>query len=352
MKRGPGLSFAATVGMTVTAALALLLPAPAAAMPNGPPGPPKTLPVRELTPAQADAVLDKPDLVTTWLSSLSLKTAAMVRADAIAPGSPGQDVERATDAVAAVYASDVKSSVTDDGHEGPVEPLPGELFNFKVSGDAAQAWATMSASGHPFLMLWALGQSSGHAVASWRTGFTVGGPNSQQVYLQVPMPGVTVTGVNEADGPSLWRSRFRADLMVNGFPGWSTDVVRFNELNSYGSDDSGEKARHLTVFGSTTLGHIDGSGETSDGSTAKTIMLYLGTFPAGSTVDVSLVMRAEARVETACDVETEELFCTRATVRTIWPTTRSPGARFLTRPAPSYPPPLSDQEYPGFYPGP
>jgi hypothetical protein len=349
VKRGRGLAFTATVA----AALALLLPAlPAVAMPNGPPGPPKTLPVRELTAAQTDVLLDKPDLVTTWLSSLTLKTAAMVRADAIAPGSAGQDVERATGAVAAVYASDVKSSVTDSGHAGPTEPVAGELFNFKVSGDAAQAWATMSASGHPFLMLWALGQSSGHAVASWRTGFTVGGPNSQQVYLQMPMPGVTVTGVNEADGPSLWRSRFRADLMVNGFPGWSTDVVRFNELNSYGSDDSGEKARHLTVFGSPTLGHTDGSGETSDGSTPKTLMLYLGTFPAGSTIDVSLVMRAEARVETACDVETEELFCTRATVRTIWPTTRSPGTRFLTRPAPSYPPPLSDQEYPGFYPGP
>lgn len=301
------------------------------AQPNDPPGPPTTVPVTQLSALQVTALINDPDATFHPLSSLELHTAAMARADAIAPGSAQTTVQRASNAQVSVYASDVTSAVTDTGKAAP--PYPGtddtnQYFDFKQTGDAAQAWALMTASGRPYLSLWNLGQSKTTASASWRTTFTVPGATDQVVYLQFLVPAVKVTGVNEEDGPSLWQSRFRTDVLLNGYPAWNSDVMRYNELNGIV-----EKARHLSVFGK-SLGHVDASNENGDGSSLKTITIYLGRFAPLTKLDVTALYSAESMVKTACKYKDNEWFCSRGTVASTPITSRlmvSP--RFVTLPA-------------------
>lgn len=307
---------------------------------NIPPGPPEYVPSRVLTATQTTSLMQNVNLASTPLSSLNPKTAAAVKADSKAPPTAKQVVQRKSGDTSSVYASDVKSSISDIGQPAPPypsDPALHELFDFKKTGDASQSWAMMSNSGQAFLALWGLGKSQTTASASWQAPYTVPGSGDQYVYVQFPVPGVAVTGVNEQDAPSTWRSHFRADLLLNGYPAWSTEVMRYNELNG-----SVEKARHLSTFGY-SLGHTDAYQEAGDGSSLNVITLYLGRFAAGKVLDLSMSYQAETIVDKACTSHDDQLFCSRGTVATT-PVDSDPAhpvTTILTVPAPVYIPVIS-----------
>jgi hypothetical protein len=265
------------------------------------------------------------------LTPANFRTAALVNVSGKA-GQTGQDVQRAQGATSAAYAGVSLKSYAISPPPGKVTtagPDGNSRYAFKQSGDAGQAWATTTAGGMPFVDTQALGLSSASGAASWQAWITTTAGH-ENVYVRFTLPAATITGFTEQNGPSPWQARVRAELMVNGHPVWLTDNSRVAQLAAGGQGGGGDNCSNgfegtnkVLTYG-TSLGFTDAK-ETSK---AQVVNLWLGAFPAGQTVAVSLVVRADAEVMRACcphDAQGKpEFFCTRATANLAWDDSGNP----------------------------
>jgi hypothetical protein len=278
------------------------------------------LPVTELNAQQA-AQLSAYTQVP--LSSANFSTSAMV--DTQEQAKTQVSVQRASQNASAVYAAVSQFTMSPAPMPATSGPPPSsDVFDFKVVANSAQGWATTTASGMPFLFTQAFGESHAAGTASWRAQVTVTAA-SPNLYVQFRMPAAMVTGFTEMNGPSNWQSRLRAELQMNGHPVWSSEATRIVQIAGTPGDigvnncfNLGEKARYLSTFGK-------GLGFTSDAntdSTAKTVTLWLGTYPAGQTVEVDFVVRTDTQVFSPCCpkpvMDLPPPFCTRATAGVNW----------------------------------
>lgn len=183
----------------------------------------------------------------------------------------------------------------------PTWPTSAYLHQFQQVGDNAQAWATMSPEGVPYLYLTAYGQSQSESTASWSTAVTIpSGSVSPKVVLRFVVPPSTVDGATEEQGPARWRAHLRAELLVNGYPAWSTEAMRF-ALDPYGN---ALQQRRLQTFGApwpfpTNDDDADSTNDSppyaSGPSARREVFLSLGRFPPGAVLDLSMIVRGVAR---------------------------------------------------------
>jgi hypothetical protein len=253
------------------------------------------------------------------------RTAALVTV-AAKPSKSGQDVQRQAGAESAAYAgvsnkTYVISPPPAKATTGP--PDSNSRFAFKQSGDAGQAWATTTAAGMPYVDTQAVGQASASGAASWEAWITTTAGH-ENLYVRFTVPAAELTGFTEQNGPSPWQSRIRAELMINGHPVWMTDNSRTSKLAVGGQGGGGDNCSNGFEGSNTVLpfGESLGFSDAKTASKAKVVNLWLGAFPAGQTVAVSLIVRADAVVARPCcphDAQGKpEFFCTRATANFSW----------------------------------
>jgi hypothetical protein len=266
-------------------------------------------------------------------SSADFKTAAMV---SVKTGSNGSktSVDRGANTTSAVYAGASLPNallVPATPAQSGAPPL-NQRFDFKKSGDSAQGWATMTSTGLPFLLTRSFGKATASGTASWMARVAV--PSQQtNMYVRFTLPRIQVTGVNEADGPSRYQARFRAELMLNGHPVWSSEAIRLNE-HSGTPGCSMPKSDIATLF--QTFGTAPAAlspTDKNDWSALNSITLALGSFPVGQMLDITLVVRADTSVDSKCCKTGDELFCTGATSVVDWDTATPIPVRFWAGPA-------------------
>lgn len=249
------------------------------------------------------------------------------------------DVSRQQAGVAAVYrgVSRLNSGVV----SAPATTgAPTGTFNFKQTGDAAQAWATMHPNGLPFLRTSVFGKASASGNVSWTAELAVPSQSANHVYMAFELPSVSLAGANEQQAPSRWQARLRADLLLNGTVVWSSEAIRNNQLNDPawvdgGCGDSSQTATYLNTFGR-SLG-LDPNTPNAP-SKPKTIYLALGSYTAGETLELTLVVRADAQSSNHCceeippnsDSNPVEQFCSSASAVVDWDNTDQPVRFWLT----------------------
>jgi hypothetical protein len=245
-------------------------------------------------------------------------------------------VDRSDAATSAVYAGVSLPNALVSTPSGATSGAPStnQLFNFKQSGDSAQGWATMTATGMPFLLSRVFGKGTTSGTASWSARIFV--PVSQtNMYVRFTLPRIQVQGVNESDGPSRYKSRFRAELMLNGHPVWSSEAIRLNEHNGTPGycpvNGKNEIATYLQTYGvaPASLSTTD----KLDWSTLNSVTLALGSFPAGQALYLSLVVRADSAVDNKCCFKNNEYFCTGASAVVEWDSSVPIPVRFWSGPA-------------------
>ncbi len=265
------------------------------------------------------------------LDPSNFRTAAAVNVTA-KPSQTGQDVQRQPDATSAAYAGlSLKTYAISPppARATTGEPASSSRFAFKQSGDAGQAWATMTGDGMPYVDTQALGLSSASGSASWQAWITTTAGH-ENVYVRFVLPSANISGATEQNGPSPWQARVRAELMVNGHPFWLAEGSRVAQLDPNGQGGGGDNCSNgfegtnkVLAFGA-PLGFSDAK-ETSK---QQVVNLWLGAFPAGQTVAVSFIVRADAQVARPCcphDAQGKpEFFCTRATATVGWDTAAKP----------------------------
>jgi hypothetical protein len=268
------------------------------------------LAITTAAPAWADTPLAARELGAGELGQLSgmpylspsnstFEMAVAVRASAYNKGLPVLSVQRKTNATAAVYNSR-------PAHPAPLMPTPtapGDQLNFNTTGDLTQSWATMTSNGVPYLRLTGFGSFEGDATASWNTTVTVPSGGSREVVVRVVVPPVSVAGNTEADGPARWRAKLRAELLVNGYPAWSTEAIRLTTNPGTGAKLLLQQFGAKLAFPTDDEDLPQSSGgldnDTDDGNinspaAKKVVHVTLGRFNPGAVLDLSMVMRGSA----------------------------------------------------------
>jgi len=281
------------------------------------------LPTRELSPTEQSALSGMPNLTP---SAVPFRVAATARVSAHNETTPPTRTERKSGDAAAVYAGTHGTSPA----LLPTWPTPGAngLLDFATQGDLAQAWSTSSEGGVPSLFVTGYGAFRAEATAAWSATLTVpSGTSSREVVVRFVIPPVSVNGTTTGDAPALWRSRMRADFLVNGFPAWSTEALRLTANPM----DTPNDTVVLQQFGA-PLGfpHNDedaadsndtDSGSTEGPSSPRIVVLTLGRVPGGTVLELSLSLRGTAMTVPAspngtgnrCKRE-DRYFCSGATV--------------------------------------
>jgi hypothetical protein len=281
-----------------------------------------SLPTRELNSTEQSALFGLPALTS---SAVPFRVAATARVSAYNETTPPAQTERKSGSAAAVYAGTHGTSPA----LLPTWPTPGanSLLDFKGKGDLAQAWATTSQGGIPYLFVTGYGAFRAEATAAWSATLTVPSGTSREVVARFVIPAVSVNGNTKGDAPALWRSRLRADFLVNGFPAWSTEALRLtaNPLDtpndtivlqqfgaplSFPNNDEDASTGNDTTFGST-----------EGPSSKRVIFLTLGRVPGGTVLELSLSLRGTALTVPASPNGTgnrctkdDRYFCSAATV--------------------------------------
>lgn len=285
------------------------------------------LPVHELTANEINALSGMPYLDTT---NQTFKMAASATASAYNKAVQTLGVQRITNGTASVYRGAPSSSVP----LAPPMPPASALFEMQSTGDSAQTWAAMTSAGRPYIKATGFGAFTAEATASWHTSVTIPpGAAGKEVVVRFVVPPVSVAGATEQEGRARWRARLRADLLVNGFPAWSTDALRFTTnpedaglnpgevivLQQFGSELPFSTNDEDTDTGNnTTMANINGT------STKKVVHVTLGRFAQGAVVDLSMLLRGTATsvpevsggTDNRCkwSNQLDRFFCSRATV--------------------------------------
>ena len=289
------------------------------------------LPVRELNSTEVAALGGLPFLAP---SSHPFSMAAAAQARAHDKPTPTLAVQRVAGGTASVYRGAPNSSVP----LAPPMPPSNALLDFITTGDLAQTWATMTSAGFPYLVATGYGDFMADATASWTTRVTVpAGAAGREVVVRFTVPPVSVQGATEDEGRARWRARLRAELMVNGFPAWAAEAIRFT--TDPNKISNGSEVVVLQEFGS-PLGfpsndedlplasgglNNDTSAQTINSpAPKKTVHLTLGRFNAGTVIDLAMVLRATATSVPASNGGTDHrckwsnaenrYFCSRGTV--------------------------------------
>ncbi|NRF71839.1 hypothetical protein HLB44_33120 [Aquincola sp. S2] len=190
----------------------------------------------------------------------------------------------------------------------PTGPSASDMLDFITTGDLSQSWATMTADGIPYLRVTGFGEFMADASASWNTRLTLPAVGSREVVLRFVIPPVSVAGATEQEGIAHWRARMRADVLVNGYPAWSTEALRLtldpkiaysnlNEtivLQQFGDALSFPTNDEDTPLANGGPNNDSGPGNVSNASTKRTVYLSLGRFDANAVVDLSMTLRASA----------------------------------------------------------
>jgi hypothetical protein len=180
----------------------------------------------------------------------------------------------------------------------------------------------MSAAGLPYLYTRAFGKASASGTAAWTARIFVP-THATNMYVRFTLPQIQVKGVNEQDGPSRYQARFRAELLLNGHPVWSSEAIRLNVFNGnpgYCPDSNTSQVHEINTlyesYGTAPLGLS--AADKNDWSTANPVTLALGSFPAGQALDLTLVVRADTSMDNKCCFKNNEYFCTGATSVVDW----------------------------------
>lgn len=285
------------------AVLVTALLTPAALVARG-----EDLPVRVLTSAEAEGLATS-GATSLGPADLSLRSAASVSVSVPTKAATRRAARPAAPGTAAVY----RGVPSDPRAVLPPWPGEGEVFDFKETSDSAQAWATMTSEGVPYLFVQGFGRFRSDATASWLASMTTAEVSSE-VIVRFDVPKISVTGFTEQDAPALWSSRVRMELVVNGLPVWSVEPLRFAARH-----EAGPIEPHVDSFGQP----LDFPGGAGSDSQAETVFLSLGTMGPGRAVDLELVVRASAQTaddalvaepnDNACVTKSGEYFCSRAT---------------------------------------
>jgi hypothetical protein len=285
--------------------------------------------VRTLNPLEAAAV---DGLAAMPQVDLNLRASAMVSVSALRNEATqtAQQVQRSNLGVsAAVYA----------GLPGTAKPLlptnvVPHLHNFVKTGDSAQAWATMTAAGVPHLFVTGFGEFRADATAAWTARFQLGGSTSKEVVLRFMVPPTVVSGATEEDGPAWWRAQMRTDVLVNGFPAWSTEAhrLRADFVKNDGNGSPNKPLLVLQTFGDpldfpthdedASNANDSNAGNVSQAAAARWVHLSLGRFMPGQQIELSMIVRGSAYTRPAspafpdrkCNKVGSDYFCSRATM--------------------------------------
>lgn len=315
---------------TLLALAATTTPPPAAAQVQAL-GPVVARPLMPWESATVDGLAPVPQ------ADLNLRASAAVSVWANGRGSAKQAVQRSNLGIdAAVHASAPQRNA-------PLLPaLIGNHLHAFDGGDSAQAWATMTAQGVPHLFVQGYGDFRAEATAAWTSRYTLGGSTSREVVLRFMVPPTTVTGDWEQNGPAKWRSQMRADVLVNGFPVWSTTALRTSTEEPAPDDLSAQPVLVLQQFGDplvfptndedtppgqgglandSAAGYIEGAAQ------ARIVSLSLGRFNPGQQIELNMILRGMAFTEPRVSQSAEDkrdnrcrdrpevgkFFCSRAT---------------------------------------
>ncbi len=222
--------------------------------------------------------------------------------------SPKQVVKRSSGAASAVYSGLVSGYSASTPPLLPTWPSDSTLYTGTERSNLAQGWATMTDTGVPYLYLQGYGDFSSEGTAAWTTTVMVPAGNvSQQVVLRLVIPPATVDGLTDRSAVALWRSRIRAELLVNGYPAWSSEASRFNVDPSTVSGQVSETLL-LEKFGKPLSfpTNDDDAGSSNDSLTAgaiaqasekKTVYLSLGRFQPGATLELAMILRGTAHTK-------------------------------------------------------
>jgi hypothetical protein len=254
------------------------------------------LPVKEMSNAEIGALSGLPYLSPT---NQAFRMAAAVQVSAHGQGTPQQAVQRSSGAVAAVYRS-LPAQASPPPLLPPM-PAGASLFDHAQTGDHAQSWATMTADGKPSLYARGYGEFGAEATASWTTSLVVPAGGSREVVLRFVLPPASVAGYTEQQGIARWRSRLRGEVLVNGFPAWSTEAIRLTidpkvQNNNLSETIVLQQYGHALAFPTNDedgdAGNDSSAATVNGTSTQRVVHLSLGRFNPGATVDLSMILRA------------------------------------------------------------
>lgn len=285
---------AATLAVLATSLAALL--STALLLSAGPAHADVPLPVKVLSRPETGVLSGMPSLGP---ANHPFKMAATVKASAHNQGNPAARVQRKVNNHAAVY----RGLPNNTPLPLPYWPTSADLHSFITTGDLVQAWATMTADGIPNLYLVGYGEFQADATVSWTTSVTIPAGPSRELVVYFALPPASVAGDTEQDGIALWRSRLRGELLVNGYPAWSTEAMRFT-IDPYKSNNSLVQTLVLQQFGEPlnfptddedgVSGNDSNAGSVSSPSTTHHVYLSLGRFAGGEVVDLSMIVRGTA----------------------------------------------------------
>lgn len=287
------------------------------------------LPFRIATSDESGSLVGS-SVIVTELDDTPFNTAATVNVKKIT-GSAVTDTKRTNQGLSKVYEEARQQGPHSGAQAVPPAVLPEEHLDYEDHLNSAQAWATMSATGAPFVAIYADGKSQAKAAASWRTKYQVQGTGNRDVYARFTIPEVQFGGRWSDSSPSLTRGKIRADFLVNGFPAWFTEAVRWNEENPVTYDTT-----RVDTFGYDIglEGKSLGTNQPLLTNTAKTITVKLGTYPAGKNLDFTMLFQVEGRGEGECTpIGGGEYACGNISMRFGW-NENAPQPKFYSKPVP------------------
>jgi hypothetical protein len=287
------------------------------------------LPFRLATNSEVSA-LSQPSVIATPLNQTAFRTGAHVTVKKLSDSATSK-AKRADQALSSIYKSAISVGTDPNPHPVPPQVQPGDFVYYEVNHDAVQAWASMSELGAPFVMIYADGKTEGSATASWNTRYLVAGTGSREVYAQFRIPVVTMNGRFEDAQPSLTWTRMHIDFLVNAYPAWSTETIRFNEIWDDPETDVFDQREKIVYF--ETFGQSLGIDAAHTASTARTITVKLGTYPAGKPLDFTLLFQVEGKLAAACGPDAGETVCGNVAAKVSWDPT-APQPTFFSKPAP------------------
>lgn len=260
-----------------------------------------TSPVKVLTPAEIGALSGMPYLTP---ANQPFQVAASAHGSAYGKPTISVDAKRKTGTHAAVYRGTPVTSPP----LYPAGPAASDLLDFISTGDLSQSWATMTSDGIPYLRVTGYGEFMADANASWNTRLTMPAGGSREVVVRLVIPPVSVAGATEQEGIAQWRARMRADLLVNGFPAWSTEALRLTidpkvqysnlketlVLQQFGDPLAFPTNDEDTPLANGGPANDSNAASVNSASSKRTVHVSLGRFNPGAVVDLSMTLRASA----------------------------------------------------------
>lgn len=256
-------------------------------------------------------------------------------------------IQRDNNFVSAVYAGAAVLGAP-AAHAQPAvsaPPGPNTIIEFLSAGDSAQTFATMQANGRPFMMVKTFGAGAAEGTVSWTAKVTLPNQTPVPLYAQFVIPPVKLGGATEQNGPAERQVRFRGDLLLNHAPVWHSEALRHTPLTTDLAENTGctdaavlTLDNYVTTFGR-TIGIPTDAASQLISSPKQTILVYLGMFSSLEPVEVSLVLRLDAKTKNKCcykdDPQKEgskRFFCTSTETGLEWDEAITQPVRFWMGP--------------------